>query len=1320
MSTSRRKAANNPRGEKPPKKRIKDDLDDEEKKKGSIQVPELYRMCVTHGDKTHQRDNIRMWEERGALGEIVWPFLVGNVESKDFFHACHLLVLFVSHHSWEGAFSSSSIPDCMQQGDVIEKVLETLLYKTDAKDYALQTQIVHFILVALLSDNSTFQRVLIPHVSGVRIWHYMPERRRELELKNSAGLRRKFAETEKSSVWIVANILQILNLLEGHSSFGLLLRIHKEDEDADSMTMDVPADVWNFLHRSLELMIDLLSVIPTRLSLVSYLDSIHFSVRCRLAVGNHFALPENLRLVQQLLGRINRLLSFPIQDSTQKHLSKVDVVSMYHARATTLQKIAYRHYSRRLQPVIYAGVGLLCARQQKHSYLERSFAGFPEEDLRQLLHRLRLIDAVDKTVNQDFMLQILAYHLAIPPYPMDQLKSFPLYPTESILWDHNLIPPSSSMLRSTTVLALPKLNRQFLSYQDYLLRNFELVRLESAYEIRSDLVHVMKRVRPLLRQSNIDESEDIQLKTEFSGWSRMALELAKPLDILEVQPPKLGETISSRITAEIVIDLELCGESIRNEWKEIGEHDNLFLVAVDASKMSGNPAPLLKDFHLRHGAHKQWDSDNGERRIPDEEDSTFPQRFGVTLVRGCMVLQVRNEGGAILSDPGVAVPPSKKGDTKRIFKVALDPAQYSLDSRSPGGTEVYQVSQYDACSLIGNLFNAVSLTISFFQQLNLVVRRHGRENNFKSVLETIRGLMEGAGSISRVIPPWLQSVLLGSGDAHSASYKSDTIKAYATKTVGVNKPNDFLDYGDTFLDEGHLRASFTGKVIVDGREKLEADEDGDPVRCNYKVRMVEEEATQDNGGKLGVMEAKSFPFPSGVNGNPVRFTRLQVEAIRSGLSPGLTMVVGPPGTGKTDVAVQIISSLYHSFPTQRTIIITHSNAALNDIFQKVMARGDVDERYLVRLGAGERDLKTDSSHDFTKIGRVAYSLERRGSLLEEVQLMSESLGISGKAERGGDGSPAYTCETADYFRMHSIEKMKRLFNQQLASGDEASSQLQDRDVASIFPFANYFKTENRKVTLAEARKYFSRLDEIFNELAEYRPFELLRSQRQRADYLIMKQARIVAMTCTHAAIVRSHLIELGFEYDNIVMEEAGQMMEIETFIPMLLQRGESDDSVAGLSRLKRVCMMGDHNQLPPVVKNASFSKFSNLDQSLFSRLIRLGVPYIQLDKQGRARAELARLYRYVVFGSLSLPPIRLSHQSRVFSSLPVGVIIISETFNMLWKQKNSSLQTLVLLTRSKLSTLGTFKVAVKQHLPRSFTKMLGRRSTRLLFFSIWY
>lgn len=132
------------------------------------------------------------------------------------------------------------------------------------------------------------------------------------------------------------------------------------------------------------------------------------------------------------------------------------------------------------------------------------------------------------------------------------------------------------------------------------------------------------------------------------------------------------------------------------------------------------------------------------------------------------------------------------------------------------------------------------------------------------------------------------------------------------------------------------------------------------------------------------------------------------------------------------------------------------------------------------------------------------------------------------------------------------------------------------------------------------------------------------------------------MTCTHAALRRKELVELGFRYDNILMEEAAQILEVETFVPLLLQviyfviifsifvlllyyvhiyiyllQNPQD----GRNRLKRWIMIGDHHQLPPVVQNLAFQKYSNMEQSLFARFVRLGVPHVLLDRQGRSRAE---------------------------------------------------------------------------------------------------
>ena len=50
------------------------------------------------------------------------------------------------------------------------------------------------------------------------------------------------------------------------------------------------------------------------------------------------------------------------------------------------------------------------------------------------------------------------------------------------------------------LLSLLKLNTQFLSLKDYLLRNFRLFALKSAYKIFGDVVNMVKRMRLILKR----------------------------------------------------------------------------------------------------------------------------------------------------------------------------------------------------------------------------------------------------------------------------------------------------------------------------------------------------------------------------------------------------------------------------------------------------------------------------------------------------------------------------------------------------------------------------------------------------------------------------------------------------------------------------------------------------------------------------------------------------------------------------------------------------------------------------------------------------
>jgi hypothetical protein len=182
------------------------------------------------------------------------------------------------------------------------------------------------------------------------------------------------------------------------------------------------------------------------------------------------------------------------------------------------------------------------------------------------------------------------------------------------------------------------------------------------------------------------------------------------------------------------------------------------------------------------------------------------------------------------------------------------------------------------------------------------------------------------------------------------------------------------------------------------------------------------------------------------------------------------------------------------------------------------------------------------------------------------------------------------------------------------------------DVTTIkkeFPFHKYFETAPQPLFKGQsfeedmdiAEGCFRHIEKIFTQLDEFRGFELLRRGGDRTNYLLVKEAKIIAMTCTHAALKRKDMVELNFQFDNVLMEEAAQILEIETFIPLMLQKPQD-----GVSRLKRMTLIGDHHQLPPVIKNMAFQKFCNMEQSLFTRFVRLGVPTVDLDAQGRSRA----------------------------------------------------------------------------------------------------
>eukprot|EP01126_Amoeba_proteus_P051320 TRINITY_DN6121_c0_g5_i6.p1 TRINITY_DN6121_c0_g5~~TRINITY_DN6121_c0_g5_i6.p1 ORF type:complete len:1552 (+),score=385.61 TRINITY_DN6121_c0_g5_i6:358-5013(+) len=1188
-----------------------------------------------------------------------------------------------------------------------------------------------------------------------------------------------------------------------------------------------------------EFITDLISQLSTRRVFHLLLEDSHFLVRSRRAPL--IRLPQG-SLFKQLLGNLRFYYGFEINNFTGQALSDDDMSKEHYSKLKRLQHVAFKKFQPELRRFALSNIGAVNTRESLKAHLSE----LKDDKLVRLCESINLINKTQQ-YERSFLLELMISHHQKRLSQLEILNAEPLYPNEELLWDENQIPTEN--FSGETCLALPKLNLQFLTFHDYFLRNLTLFRLESTYEIRLDLENTIKRVKPVATSRG----------TEFKGWARMALEIDN-FKVTHVSPPKIGYTVPASVAAEISFTLPSRKShtmDLKKEWDELREHDVVFLAAV---------RPPVQNTEI------QTEGRMGVER--ETVGNRFREQFGVVYIRGCEVGSLIDEDGGVISDPNPEKRPRIPSGNKRTLRVWLDAAQYQIDlDRKQKKKHLNAPVEEENKEGDGE---------DVYSCLNLLIRRRAKENNFKAVLETIRDLMNAQEELK--VPNWLKDVFLGYGDPK--------------KCQNVNAISE-VNFVDTFVSIEHLKSSFPGREFL----SLARDHELVPP---FKISFPHH---QDQPLRVTpYTRLNQGPYPQNIpKTNTVPFTPVQVRCIRQAMNDGLTMIVGPPGTGKTDVAVQIVSNWYHNFPTQHTLIVTHSNQALNQIFEKIIHL-DVDERHLLRLGHGERDLETDS--DFSKLGRVDWMLNLRLENLKQVRELAISLGLEEEV--------AVTCETAENFFIYEIlsrwekfladlqearesmkvcsvkEYRKKMLKkkkeerekqqmkeeiekeneknmlpqdqwmqqdhqhhhdqqyqdqqkqdqqkqdqqkqdqqkqdqqkqdqqkqdqqkqdqqkqdqqkqdqqkqdqqkqdqqkqdqqkqdqqkqdqqkqdpqkqdqqkqdqqqdqrseqkqgqqqdqqcqqdhredqqqedyknkrkqkdqyQQKQMGDENNRQKEEtkenqendekknakfeildqqklvmdvdknlgeeeekegkRDevkclmdvektdppskkdskkhdsekdkermaewvdeeeefnlISELFPFGMFFSDVqplfsggSLESDLEIAEGCWRHITRIFDQLKDCRAFELLKSSYDRGNYLLMKQAKIIAMTCTHAALKRHELYKLGFKFDNLLMEEAAQILEIETFIPMVLQNQDPEAP----PRLKRIVLIGDHNQLPPVVKNMAFQKYGHLDQSLFTRFIRLGVPPIQLDAQGRTRPSISKLYKWRYPKLLDLP-----------------------------------------------------------------------------------
>lgn len=153
-----------------------------------------------------------------------------------------------------------------------------------------------------------------------------------------------------------------------------------------------------------------------------------------------------------------------------------------------------------------------------------------------------------------------------------------------VIWDENLVP--YEQYNGDSVLPLNKLNLQFLTLHDYLLRNFILFQMESTYEIRGDLEDVLFRMRPY-KHEMLDT-------VVWAGWARMALPVTASR-ITHVGKPFVGQACPSDVKADVSVNLPKRGD-LRKEWESLRRNDVVFLVTVVPLHPIGTKYDVRKPF----------------------------------------------------------------------------------------------------------------------------------------------------------------------------------------------------------------------------------------------------------------------------------------------------------------------------------------------------------------------------------------------------------------------------------------------------------------------------------------------------------------------------------------------------------------------------------------------------------------------------------------------------------------------------------------------------------------------------------------------------
>ena len=359
------------------------------------------------------------------------------------------------------------------------------------------------------------------------------------------------------------------------------------------------------------------------------------------------------------------------------------------------------------------------------------------------------------------------------------------------------------------------------------------------------------------------------------------------------------------------------------------------------------------------------------------------------------------------------------------------------------------------------------------------------------------------------------------------------------------------------------------------------------------------------------------------------YNQFQVEAIRQARKKaGVSLCLGPPGTGKTTTILGMLSVLLgHSKEEDEEEIVSKGVAYSRqyggqreaDRIKRILAGESVsDDDTPVDLSmTSEEEVIDLTASDMLSYGKIGKYHDWRDSIPDQPLDRTSLLAQTEYSLRDGVGRKIRVVQMGSAAEAAAAATKDKNANRILvcapsnAAIDEivrriVGEGLWGRDGEKFFPSV---VRVGPNVHPSLAQYSLERLAQAVQVGTSTNGGSHNQGQDQRAKTAVLKDAQIVCATLSVAGSADLRLIK-DAKFETVVIDEASQSIELSTLIPLQL----------GCCRL---VLVGDHKQLPATV----FSRVAEshlYNRSLFERLHQSGHPMCVLKRQMRMHPAIAR------------------------------------------------------------------------------------------------